>query len=186
VFAPELSAFGGVPGTRAASTASQPGSDPEPPAPAPGAGTPAPDVPPERSEQERWRQAARELEAAKARVVRDAERARQETRTELVSKLFPVLDGLDRSLASESGAHGFVEGVKLVREELERVLSDFGVERIDAVGQPFDPQQHEAVDVVAVDTSAEHHRVVEEWEAGYRHAGRVLRPAKVRVGRYDR
>ena len=77
-----------------------------------------------------------------------------------------------------------MEGVRLVREQLAQVLSDFGVERIDAVGQSFDPKEHEAVDIVAVDTPSEHRRVVEQWEAGYRYAGRVLRPARVRVGKF--
>jgi molecular chaperone GrpE (heat shock protein) len=138
---------------------------------------------PAKSEQERWRNALRELEAAKRRVEREGERAKEEARAELVAKLFPVLDSLDRSIASGSEPSGLVEGVKLVREQLVQVLSDFGVERIDSVGQPFDPQEHEAVDVVVVDTPSQHNRVAEEWEAGYRYAGRVLRPAKVRVGR---
>ncbi|MBN1605978.1 MAG: nucleotide exchange factor GrpE [Polyangiaceae bacterium] len=138
-----------------------------------------------RPERERWQEALRELEAAKERALLEAERAKQEARDELVRQLFPVLDGLDRSLASETATNGLVEGVKLVRAQLAQVLSDFGVERIDAVGRPFDPREHEAVDIVAVDTPSEHHRVVEQWEAGYRHAGRVLRPAKVRVGKFS-
>jgi molecular chaperone GrpE len=135
-------------------------------------------------DRERWREALRELEAAKERALREGERARQEARAELAGKIFPVLDGLDRSLASGVPTSGLMEGVRLVREQLAQVLSDFGVERIDAVGQPFDPKEHEAVDVVAVETPSEHHRVVEQWEAGYRQAGRVLRPAKVRVGKF--
>ena len=135
-------------------------------------------------EWERWREALRELEAAKERALREGERARQEARAELVSRLFPVLDGLDRSLASGAATNGLMEGVRLVREQLAQVLSDFGVDRIDAVGRPFDPKEHEAVDIVGVDTPSDHHRVVEQWEAGYRYAGRVLRPARVRVGKF--
>ncbi len=139
---------------------------------------------PAKSEEERWRDARRELEAAKARVEREGERAKDAARAELVAKLFPVLDGLDRSLASGSETGGLAEGMKLVRSQLAQVLADFGVERIDAVGQLFDPEQHEAVDVVLVDSPSEHNRVAEEWEAGYRYAGRVLRPARVRVARF--
>jgi molecular chaperone GrpE len=152
----------------------------------PGARTPASDASAVRTEPERWREALRELEAARARAVREGERAAQAARAELVGRLLPVLDGLDRSLAAGATTNGLLDGVKLVRAQLAQVLSDFGVERIDAVGQLFDPQQHEAVDVVAVDSPTEHHRVADEWEAGYRHAGRVLRPAKVRVGKFSR
>lgn len=136
-----------------------------------------------KSEQERWRQARIELEAAKERMVRETERAKREARAELVAELFPVLDNLERSLASGARESALREGVELVRSQFAQVLSDFGVERIDSVGQPFDPQEHEAVDVVPVESPSEHNRVQEEWQAGYRHAGRVLRAAKVRVGR---
>jgi molecular chaperone GrpE len=164
--------------------ASGPPSGPElPPPAAPGAPGAAAQA---RPEQERWQQALDELEAAKQRALREGERAKEEARTELVSRLFPVLDGLDRSLASGNETNGLVEGVRLVRAQLAQVLADFGVDRIDAVGRLFDPQEHEAVDVVAVESPSEHNRVVEQWEAGYRHAGRVLRPAKVRVGKVSR
>jgi molecular chaperone GrpE len=114
--------------------------------------------------------------------MREGERAKQATQAELVAKLFPVLDGLDRSIASALEPNGLVEGIKVVRAQLAQVLLDFGVERIDSVGQPFDPKQHDAVDVVAVEMPSHHNRVMQEWEAGYRYAGRVLRPARVRVG----
>jgi molecular chaperone GrpE len=136
-----------------------------------------------KSEQDRWREAVRELEAAKQRVEREGERAKKAARAELVAKLFPVLDSLDRSVALGSETDGLADGVKLVRAQLAKVLAEFGVERIDSVGHPFDPQEHEAVDVVVVDTPSSRNHVVEEWEAGYRYEGRVLRPAKVRVGK---
>jgi len=136
-----------------------------------------------KSEQDRWREARIDLEAAKERAVRETERAKQEARADLVAKLFPVLDNLDRSLASDSRESALREGVEVVRSQFAQVLAEFGVERINSVGQPFDPRQHEAVDVVTVDCPSEHNRVKEEWQAGYRYAGRVLRPAKVRVGR---
>jgi molecular chaperone GrpE len=134
-------------------------------------------------DQQRLREALGELEAAKRRVQRDAQRVYDETRAQLVARLFPVLDSLDRSVAAGSRDAALLEGVKLVRAQLEQALSDYGLERIESVGRPFDPAQHEAVDVVWVDAPSEHGMVVEEWEAGYRFGERVLRAARVRVGK---
>ncbi len=131
--------------------------------------------------------ALRELEAAKARVERDAARAAQEMREKLVLELLPVLDNLDRSIqAAEHGgeAPSVVEGVRLVRSQFAGVLTRFGVQRIDARHQPFDPTEHEAVGTVPVSHPAAHNVVIDQIEPGYKFAERLLRPAKVLVGRH--
>jgi len=133
--------------------------------------------------------ALRELEAAKARVERDAARAAQELREKLVSELLPVLDNLDRTLhaAKQSGdAPSVIEGVVLVRQQFANVLERYGVSRIDARHRPFDPSQHEAVGMVPVSHPAAHNVVMDEIEPGYRFGDRLLRPAKVLVGRHAR
>jgi len=135
------------------------------------------------SEQDRLRAALKDLEAAKARVERDAERERVRVRAELVAELFPVLDSLDRSIAVGSSDGGLLEGVKMVREQLEAKLRGYGLERIPTKGCAFDPRVHEAVDVAWVDDPDAASKVVDEWEAGYRFGDHVLRAAKVRVGR---
>lgn len=132
-------------------------------------------------------QALRDLEAAKGRVERDAKRVLEDTRRELVAKLLPLIDDLDRTIhaASRNGdAPAVVEGVRLVRSRLEGVLRGYGVERVDAKGQIFDPVRHDAVSVVQVMDPREHGRVLEQLEPGYRFGDRLLRPAKVVVGRY--
>jgi molecular chaperone GrpE (heat shock protein) len=73
--------------------------------------------------------------------------------------------------------------VKLVRDQLLRVLEGYGVERVDATGAVFDPRQHDAVGVVEVTDERRIDRVIEQWQPGYRLGQRVLRPARVRVGR---
>ena len=136
--------------------------------------------------------ALRELEAAQARVERDARRVHEETRTRLVSELLPVLDNLDRTIqaaqaaqaaASHRDGSAMVEGVRLVRAQLENVLRGYGVERIDALGARFDPRVHDAVQVAPVRDPARHGLVLEQIEPGYRFGDRLLRPAKVVVGR---
>lgn len=128
----------------------------------------------------------RDLEAAKARVERDAKRAADELRGKLVLDLVPVLDNLDRTIAAataQGDAPAVVDGVRLVRSQMEQLLVRYGVERIDVKHQPFDPALHEALSVVPVSHPAAHGVVIDQIEPGYRFGDRLLRPAKVVVGR---
>lgn len=130
-------------------------------------------------------EALRELEAAKARVERDARAVSDEMRRQLVEKLLPVLDNLDRTIdvAEQAGdAPAVVEGVRLVRAQLEAVLRGYGLERLDAHAQSFDPAVHEAVATLPVASFAQHETVLEQLAPGYRFAGALLRPARVVVG----
>lgn len=148
--------------------------------------TDTPDVD-DRADLQSMTRALRELEAAKARVERDAARAAQELREKLVIELLPVLDNLDRTIqaAEHSGeAPGVVEGVRLVRSQFAAVLTRYGIERIEARHQPFDPSLHEAIGTVPVSHPAAHNVVIDQVEAGYRFGERLLRPARVVVGRH--
>lgn len=131
--------------------------------------------------------ALRELEAAKARVERDANRVFHETREKLVAELLPVLDDLDRTIEAarrHGDAPSIVEGVTLVRARLDAVLAGYGVERLDATGAPFDPSIHDAIATAAVSDPRDHRVVLEQLQPGFRHGSRLLRPARVVVGLY--
>jgi molecular chaperone GrpE len=102
----------------------------------------------------------------------------------VAERLLPVLDDADRALshAPEAVDENWLKGVRLTFQKLEEVLGSVGVERIEALGAPFDPKQHEAV---ASEETAKHPEdtVVAELRAGYRMHDRVLRPALVKVAR---
>ena len=100
----------------------------------------------------------------------------------LVRKLIPVLDDLDLAVATATKAEdkGLVEGVKMVQKNLDSALESEGLQEINAVGQPFDPASHEAVDKVQGKDNAQD-IVVEEMRKGYKFKGRVLRPSAVKV-----
>lgn len=130
--------------------------------------------------------ALRSLEATEARLERAARRDMEDARGKLVQELLPVLDNLDRTIRAAHGSRSdpaMLEGVRLVRHQLEGVLRGYGVERVEAVGQPFDPGLHEAIGVTAVSDPRRHGLVVHQAEPGYRLAGKLLRPAKVNVGK---
>ena len=131
--------------------------------------------------------ALRDLEAAKARVERDAQTSAQELREKLVLELVPVLDNLDRTIlaAHQAGdSPSVVEGVRLVRNQFLGVLLRFGVHRLETKHQRFDPKLHEAISMVPVSHPSAHNVVVDQLEPGYMFGEKLLRPAKVIVGRY--
>ena len=122
------------------------------------------------------------MEREKARVI-EAERAG------VAQALLEAADDLERALAAVGGAAAapqLLEGVRLSLSSLHKRIAELGAERIAVAGLPFDPHLAEAVDTVAVADSAQDGVVVQEVRAGYRIGDRVLRPARVRVGRIAR
>jgi len=131
--------------------------------------------------------ALRSLEATEARLERNAKREAEEARGKLVQELLPVLDNLERTIRAAHANRGdpaMLEGVRLVHHQLEGVLRGYGVERVDAVDQRFDPGLHEAIGMTAVADPRRHGVVVHQAEPGYRFAGKLLRPARVTVGKF--
>ena len=100
----------------------------------------------------------------------------------LISKLLGVLDDFDRALENvPADTHeGWVDGVRLVERKLRSLLEAEGVTQIEALGQPFDPNLHEAV-VYEETADSPDNQVIGELQRGYRLRDRVLRPSLVRV-----
>ena len=100
----------------------------------------------------------------------------------LIGKLLAVLDDLDRALDNvpPDTDDSWVEGVRLVERKLRNVLESEGVTPIEAIGQPFDPNVHEAVVHEETADFPDNH-VIDELQRGYRLHDRVLRPALVKV-----
>jgi molecular chaperone GrpE len=127
------------------------------------------------------------LEREKARVL-DADRA------SLAQSLLEATDDLERALAAVSGAgeaqhpaqKTLIDGVRVSLGALHQRIAQLGAERIAVAGERFDPHVAEAVDTVAVSDEAQDGMVVQEVRTGWRIGDRVLRPARVRVGRIAR
>ncbi len=103
------------------------------------------------------------------------------TTSELLRKILPVMDHLEKALlgmSDEDKQSGWAKGVVMAVGELKNVLLGEGLEQIVADGQ-FDPNLHEAVDM----EEGEHDKVLQVLEHGYKLRGKILRPAKVVVGR---
>jgi molecular chaperone GrpE len=114
-----------------------------------------------------------EFENYKKRIMKQQADHLAHAAAALVEKLLPVLDAMDAGVA-----HGD-ESVAPMRAQLLGVLEKEGLSRIDPVGEPFDPNDQEAV--ASEDGEGGEPTVAETFRAGYRWNGRLLRPAMVRV-----
>jgi len=127
------------------------------------------------------RRAQADFENYRKRAAKEAAAAGERARSGLVRELLPVVDNLERALASAvEGEQHLAEGVRLVHSELIAVLERNGVHQFDPVGERFDPTEHEALSTRGQD-GAEPGVVLDVVEKGYRTNGNVLRPARVVV-----
>ena len=122
-----------------------------------------------------------DFENFRKRAAREAAAAGQRGKTGVVSGLFPVVDNLERALASAGeGEEHLADGVRLVHSELLALLERNGVEQFDPAGERFDPAMHEALSTRPAE-DGESGVVIDVVEKGYRADGSVLRPARVVV-----
>ncbi len=117
------------------------------------------------------------------RTRQEMEEIRRIALEEFLRSLLRVMDNFERALQAAEESHSFeklLEGVQLTYRQLQSLLREAGVQPIEAVGKPFDPNFHEAVQRVE---SSEHpdETVLEEVERGYMIQSRVLRPSRVKV-----
>jgi molecular chaperone GrpE len=134
-----------------------------------------------------WHRSAADFANYKRRTEEERATVAQFASSLLVGKLLSVLDDFDRALENvPPDAHDpWVEGVRLTERKLRTVLESEGVTQIEAIGQPFDPNVHEAV-VHEDTTDAPDNAVIGELQRGYRLHDRVLRPALVKVANNPR
>lgn len=127
----------------------------------------------------------RETDETRQRLNRAAdERARRE-KSDFVNALLPVADNLQRAIeasAAGSSLEAVLNGVRGTLNNFENVLTSAGLEPIKAVGTAFDPELHEAVDTIEVEPARDG-TVTAEYSRGYKMGDRLLRPARVQVGR---
>jgi len=121
-----------------------------------------------------------DFENWRKRATRETAAAGQRARSGLMTELLPVVDNLERALASAEAEDGLAGGVKLVHSELVSVLVRNGVEPFDPKGEKFDPGVHEAIST-RPDEETGAGVVLDVVEKGYRLGESVLRPARVVV-----
>jgi molecular chaperone GrpE len=123
-----------------------------------------------------------EFDNFRKRVEREREQAGEEAVAQALKALIPALDNLDRALEAGGSAESLREGVELTRRELLSILEAQGVKLDDPLGQPFDPERHQALAHEPVPGFKEG-TVVEVYGKGYSYRDRLLRPALVKVAK---
>ncbi len=126
------------------------------------------------------------LERTKERLQRDADLRLQRARDKMALPMLEVLDALERSIQAAESSDNFdalLDGVGMVQKLMVQKLEEMGLSRVPGVGQPFDPNMHEALAVAPVDDPEQDNTVVAEFKPGFALGERVIRPAQVQVGK---
>ncbi|WP_217586754.1 nucleotide exchange factor GrpE [Lentibacillus saliphilus] len=123
-----------------------------------------------------------EYDNFKKRSQKEKEAARKYRSQDLVQEILPVLDNFERALQVDQtdDTKSFIEGMTMIYNQLVNALKSEGVEEIQSVGQPFDPNLHHAIMQVE-DEEHDENTVIEEMQKGYLLKDRVIRPAMVKV-----
>jgi molecular chaperone GrpE len=127
-----------------------------------------------------------EFDNYRKRAAKEQQDFRDYALADALKQVLPILDSLDRALKTENAStEDFRSGIDLIDRQFHDVLSKLGVEPIQAVGQSFDPNLHQAIQMVDTDEVADNH-VVDELQRGYKIKDRLLRPAMVRVAQNNK
>ena len=122
-----------------------------------------------------------DLQNAKIRMEKDAGELGKFAAEGLLKKFIPVIDHFQRAfqhLPEDLKNHEWIKGVAAIEQDFMKQITGMGLERMETLGQPADPQKHE----ILLESPGEKGMVIEVLEDGYELNGKVLRAAKVRVG----
>lgn len=137
---------------------------------------------------DRFLRLAAEYDNYRRRTERERGESAARAQAQLAEQLMEPLDDLQRVAQFTEGAPGaepLLEGVQMVERKLFRALEAAGMVMIDARGQPFDPNLHEALMTVEAESAEEDDTVGEVFQNGYQFKGILLRPARVQVKKYE-
>ncbi len=132
----------------------------------------------------KYKQAAADFDAARVRSRRDVAKEVERAKRAFLAEVLDIVDNLDRAIEAATAspnAQTLLQGVEMIRSQVLARLEGFGVTRIAALGERFDPAYHEAVTTVPATDEAARDRVVGVVRQGYRIGDDVLRPAVVAV-----
>jgi len=126
-----------------------------------------------------------EFDNFRRRTIKEREEARKMEGKDLIVSLLPVVDDFERALRAMENATDIVpvkEGVELIQNKLKNTLAQKGLKEMEAIGEPFDPDLHEAITNIPAPSEAWKGKVIDEMEKGYYLNDKVVRFAKVIVG----
>ena len=132
------------------------------------------------AERDKYLRLAAEYDNFRKRSSKEREKIYTEARIDAISKLLPVYDNLERALKMECSDESFYKGVEMIMTQLTESLNSMGVQAIPAVGEPFDPNRHNAVMKIE-DPELGENMIAEEYQKGFAIGDRVIRFSTVVV-----
>ena len=130
--------------------------------------------------EDRLKRVAAEFDNYKKRNAKERDGMYNSLVADIVSNFLPILDNLEKAVASETKDEEYKKGIELVLKQFKDVLAARGVVEIETIGKTFDPELHEAVSSVQDDTKGEK-EIVQEYRKGYMIGNRVIRHSMVIV-----
>jgi molecular chaperone GrpE len=127
-----------------------------------------------------WLRSQAEFQNYRKRIERDSELTYVSLKGDIIKKILPILDDLERALQNRPADNSWASGIELVVRKFQNILESEGVKKIDALGAEFDPNFHEAISHEPADGVKSGH-VIGVVQNGYMIGERVIRPALVRV-----
>jgi molecular chaperone GrpE len=129
---------------------------------------------------EGWQRSVADFQNYRKRVERDNELMYTSMKGDIIKKVLPALDDLERALQNRPAEDAWANGIELIARKLQNILDAEGIKRIEAEGVEFNPTFHEAISHEPADGVASGH-VIAVVQNGYLIGERVIRPALVRV-----
>ena len=129
---------------------------------------------------DRYKRLLAEFENYKKRSQKEKESIYGMITGDVVSTMLPIMDNLEKAADAKTEDTKYQEGIKLVARQFQEALKTLGLEEIEAVGQRFDPEFHEAVSHVEDSTKGEQ-EIIQEYRKGYRIGNKVVRHSMVIV-----
>lgn len=138
-------------------------------------------------QKDRYLRLAADFDNYRKRLAQEIERRAAAQKEEFIRELLPVIDNLERALATDASTspEQLRQGVRMTLQQLHQLLRRHGVEPEESLGQPFDPHRHEAI-ATRHERAQPDHAVLEVFQRGYRQGNAVFRPAKVVVNDLSR
>ncbi len=130
-------------------------------------------------------QLQRETDETRQRLNKSANERATAEKARFISSLLPMMDDLYRAIEAAAGdapREAVLQGIRGIATSFENALANAGVEPVKSVGEPFNPEMHEAVDTAETEPELDG-KVIGEYGRGFKMGDRLLRPARVKVGR---
>ncbi len=129
---------------------------------------------------DRLKRVMAEFENYKKRNSKEREMLYSNVLADIIAAFLPVVDNLEKACMADTADENMKQGIELVVKQINDIFTRFGVETIETVGKPFDPEVHEAVSSVQ-DESLGEKIVKEEFRKGYKIGSKIIRHAMVVV-----